>query len=164
MRFKIWLGGSLIAVLAPFATLAATMDTSAGPVEVTPVVQGLAEPWSLAFLPDGRFLVAERGGAMTLYPAKGGNGVRLSGLPKVWAEGQGGLFDVLVPQDFSTRGEIFFAYAAPADGGAATALAVARLDSDRIGGLRVIWTMAKPTASAVHFGGRLAEMPDGTIL
>lgn len=164
MRIKSWLSTCLFIALLPFAAGASTLETSAGPVEVTAVVQGLDEPWSLAFLPDGRFLVTERGGAMTLYPAGGGGGVRLAGLPKVWAEGQGGLFDVLVPRDFAEKGEILFAFAAPAKGGASTALAAARLGADGLSDLRVIWTMPNPTESPVHFGGRLAELPDGTIL
>lgn len=169
MRFNSWRGCALALALsavipAPVAARAATIDSSAGPVEVTPVVTGLEEPWSLAFLPDGRFLVTERGGAMTLYPGAGSKGVPLAGLPPVWAVGQGGLFDVMVPRDFAETGEILFSYARPAGGGASTVLAVARLEGDALRDPRLIWTMAGPTDSAVHFGGRLAELPDGTIL
>ncbi len=35
---------------------------SAGPIVIDEVAGGLDEPWSLAFLPGGGFLVSERGG------------------------------------------------------------------------------------------------------
>ena len=44
--------------LAAFPAAADVHQTSAGPVEVVPVVRGLDTPWSVAFLPDGRFLMS----------------------------------------------------------------------------------------------------------
>ncbi|MFM2356001.1 MAG: hypothetical protein RLZZ528_1737 [Pseudomonadota bacterium] len=130
---------------------------------ITAVAEGLSEPWSLGFLPDGGFLVTERGGRLLRYPAAGGGPVEVSGLPAVFATGQGGLLDVLVPRDHAQTGEIFLSFAAASAGGGGTALLRARLDGSALSDPVVIWTMSDPTGSPVHFGGRIVEAMDGTL-
>jgi aldose sugar dehydrogenase len=64
------------------------------------MADGLEEPWGLAFLPDGRFLVTERDGRLSLFSADGSEVLaRFDDFPGLVAEGQGGLLDVLVPRD-----------------------------------------------------------------
>ena len=55
-------------LLAAFAAAAATeqFPSSAGALAVETVAGGLVNPWSLAFLPDGRMLVTERPGRMRI--------------------------------------------------------------------------------------------------
>src|SRR5690606_38129440 len=62
----------------------------------TVVASGLEEPWGLAVLPDGRWLVTERPGRMRIVTAGGEVGEPIAGLPAVDARGQGGLLDVVV--------------------------------------------------------------------
>jgi glucose/arabinose dehydrogenase len=137
--------------------------TSAGQVEVTAALRGLTVPWSLGFLPGGGLLVTERGGR--LVHAAEGRAQSVAGVPEVWANGQGGLFDVVPARDFVTSREIFLSFAEPRTGGAGTALAVARLSDDgaRLEGLRVIFRMAETAESGQHFGGRVVEAADGTL-
>jgi aldose sugar dehydrogenase len=138
--------------------------TSAGAVEVQRVISGLSVPWAIAFLPDGGYLVTERGGRM-LHLRDGGYEV-VEGVPAVWAQGQGGLLDVVAARDFASSREIFFTFAEPRGGNtAATALAVARLaeDGGRLENVRVIWRMGDPTSSGQHFGSRIVEASDGTL-
>jgi glucose/arabinose dehydrogenase len=140
------------------------METSLGTLEVTRMASGLEEPWSLAFLPDGSFLVTERDGRLRHVAAGGGEGVEVLGLPPVFARGQGGLFDVLVPRDFAETGELLFSFAYPAGGGAGgTALAAARLEGDDLRDFHVLWAMPEVSGEGRHFGGRLVEAADGTI-
>ena len=55
----------------------------------------LVRPWGLAFLPDNRMLVTEKGGRMLLLSEDGTILQEMvSGLPIVEASGQGGLLDV----------------------------------------------------------------------
>lgn len=133
-------------------------------LRIDPVAQGLDEPWALAFLPDGRFLVTERDGRLTLFPAAGGQGQRVAGLPDVAATGQGGLLDVMVPRDFAQSRRVWLSYAAPARGGAATALGFGRLspDGSRIEGWREVFK-GPGTRGGQHFGSRIVEGRDGTI-
>ena len=145
----------------------AALDTSAGQVRIEAMATGLEEPWSIGFLPDGRFLVTEREGRLTLFPAEGGGPMaRISGLPQVAAIGQGGLLDVLIPRDFAQSREVLLSYAvAQSGGGEGTALGVGRLSEDgtRLEGFRPLFEMRPGSAGGQHFGSRMVEASDGTI-
>lgn len=118
---------------------AVAVETSAGPMVIRPVLTGLEEPWGLAFLPDGSFLVTERAGRLLLVT--GGAAQPLAGGPEVAAEGQGGLLDVMVPADFPDTREVWLAFSAQADGGLATAAGRGRLSADgtRLEGFEVVF-------------------------
>jgi aldose sugar dehydrogenase len=141
-----------------------THETSAGPVEVTRMLDGLEVPWAVAFLPDGGFLVTERAGRLT-HVADGSRRL-VRGVPQVRASGQGGLLDVAVARDFAESREIFLTYAEPRGGGTgSTALAAGRLNAagDALEDVRVLWRMEPATGSGQHFGSRVVEAPDGTL-
>ncbi len=142
----------------------AALDTSAGRLAVTPMAEGLDEPWGLGFLPDGGFLVTLRAGELRHYRGDGG-WVAVEGLPEVRDDGQGGLLDVLLPQDFRTTREVFLSYAKPQGRREGTALGVGRLSEDgtRLEDFRVIFEMAEGSSGGRHFGSRIVEAPDGTL-
>ncbi|MEO8119147.1 MAG: PQQ-dependent sugar dehydrogenase, partial [Rhodoferax sp.] len=91
------------------------------------LASGLQNPWAVAFLPEGRFLVSERPGRMRVIEANGKVGAALEGLPKVAAGGQGGLLDVVLDADFARNRTLFFCFSEPGQTGNSTALARARL-------------------------------------
>ncbi|MAU53953.1 MAG: hypothetical protein CMN17_16635 [Roseovarius sp.] len=142
---------------------AQALDSSAGRLTVTRMVDGLTEPWALGFLPDGGVLVTERGGR--LLHVTDGRMQAVAGVPEVAARGQGGLLDVLVPRDFAATREIFLSFAKPQAGGAGTAVARARLSADaaRLEDLRVIFEMVPGSSGGRHFGSRLVEGTDGHL-
>ncbi|HEY5781348.1 MAG TPA: PQQ-dependent sugar dehydrogenase, partial [Lysobacter sp.] len=84
-----------------------------GSVGVTTIASGLEHPWSVALLPDGSFLVTERPGRLRRVSADGKVSAPLSGVPAVWAEGQGGLLDVVLAPDFANSRRIYLSYAEP---------------------------------------------------
>lgn len=110
----------------------ATVRSEADPIRVVEVTSGLEVPWSLAFLPDGRMLVTERPGRLRIVSPDGHLSAPLAGVPKVHAEGQGGLLDVVLGPDFVNDGLIYFSYAEPVLRGARTAVARARLDANSL--------------------------------
>lgn len=123
---------------------------------VTTLLRGLENPWSMAFLPDGRMLVTERAGRMRLV----GPDFRLSpqaieGLPDVVAQGQGGMFDVVLHPQHAQNGWIYWAYNAPGPGGWGTALARGKLQGQRMTEVQVLFSMQPKTRSGQHFGGRI---------
>ena len=131
------------------------------------VASGLENPWGLAFLPDGRFLVTEKSGRMRVVGADGKPGAPLAGLPAIAAGGQGGLLDVLADSAFARNRTFYFCFSEPEAGGSgnSTALARAQLSADgsRIEGLRVIFSQRPKVASRAHFGCRIVEARDGNL-
>lgn len=157
---------AVLVLAAASAAPAAALETSLGPLVVERMATGLDEPWGLAFLPDGSFLVTGRDGVLTLFPEGGGDPLaEVGGLPEVAATGQGGLLDVLVPRDFGTTREILLSYAAPGAEGEVTAMGAGRLSQDgtRLEGFRQLFAMVPGSSGGRHFGSRLVEAPDGTI-
>jgi glucose/arabinose dehydrogenase len=133
-------------------------------VEVTTVAKGLAHPWSLAFLPDGRMLVTEREGTLRYVTREGALSDPVAGVPAVHAEGQGGLLDVALDPAFGENSVIYLSYAEPAaDGTNGTAVARARLDGGQLAGLEVIFRQQPKFRGHHHFGSRLVFARDGRL-
>ena len=66
--------------------------SSLGTLKITTVVKNLANPWGMAFLPDGRLLITERPGRLRIF-SQGQISPAVTGTPAVYAQGQGGLLD-----------------------------------------------------------------------
>ncbi len=135
---------------------------------VVTVAHGLVNPWGLAFLPGGRFLVTERPGRMRIVGADGRLGPPLPGLPTVVAEGQGGLLDVVTDPQFAVNRLVYWSYSESGEAGAdGTAVARARLDgergAERLAEVQVIFRQTPKVASRLHFGSRLAFGLDGRL-
>ncbi len=82
-------------------------------------VDGVNEPWSLAFLPGGRALVTEKSGQLLLVENGRLADRAIKGVPKVDAAGQAGLFDVVLHPEYARNGWIYIAYSEPrSDSGA----------------------------------------------
>src|ERR1700704_3210266 len=139
--------------------------SSAGQLEVQTVASGLVNPWSLAFLPDGRMLVTERPGRMRIVTSEGQLSPPLKGVPDVWASGQGGLHDVAIDTSFTQNRTIYFCFAECTAGGGRTALARARLNdsNDRLDDPRITFRQEGPLASGNHYGCRIAQASDGNL-
>jgi len=131
------------------------------------VSSGLENPWGVAFLPGGRFLVTERPGRLRLIGADGKFGAPIAGLPAIAAGGQGGLLDVLVDSGFEKNRTLYFCFSEPAANGSAngTALARAQLSEDgaKLENLKIIFSQQPKVASRHHFGCRIVEARDGTL-
>jgi glucose/arabinose dehydrogenase len=152
-------------ILAALPVAARPVDTSAGRLDVSPVVTGLEEPWAVGFLPGGGILITEREGRL-LHVRPDGTRVEVAGLPEVEADGQGGLLDLLVPRDFAESRTLFLSYSKPQGRGAGTALMRARLSEDgtRLTDVRDVFEMRPGTSGGRHFGSRIVEAADGTLL
>ncbi|WP_047286666.1 MULTISPECIES: PQQ-dependent sugar dehydrogenase [Pseudomonas] len=139
-----------------------------GTLNLTPVAAGLDHPWALAFLPDRQgILVTERPGNLRLVGADGKLSAPLSGVPKVWAKGQGGLLDVALSPDFKQDRMVYLSYAeGGGEGGTAgTAVGRGRL-SDDLSGLKdfqVIFRQEPKLSTGNHFGSRLVFDRDGYL-
>ena len=153
--------------LCAAALCSSLLSAHAFNVQPQVVAQGLQTPWAIAFLPDGQFLVTERPGRMRVVAADGSLGTPLQGLPAIAAGGQGGLLDVVLDSQFARNRTVYFCYSEPATNGTnGTALAKAQLSADQtqLEALQVIFSQRPKKASQLHFGCRIVERPDGTLL
>lgn len=139
-------------------------ETSIGSVQITAMATGLDEPWGLAFLPDGQFLVTERAGRLQLFPATGGSGRKITGLPQVYAEGQGGLLDVMIPRNFDQNREVWLSFSEPQGNGAGTAMGRGTLGLDGpLTNFITLFSAPEGGSGGRHFGSRLVEEANGNI-
>ncbi len=130
------------------------------------VASGLQNPWAVAFLSEGRFLVTERPGRLRVVDSDGRLQPPVQGLPEVAAGGQGGLLDVITDSAFASNRTIYFCFSEPGKGTTnSTALARARLSQDarRLEDVKVIFSQQPKFSSTAHFGCRIVERPDGTL-
>jgi aldose sugar dehydrogenase len=135
---------------------------------VVPVVEGLRNPWALAFLPGGRMLVTERVGYLRIVAADGSMAPQVvGGLPAVDNRGQGGLLDVALDPNFTTNGLIYWSYAEPRENGTNnTAVARGKLVEGppaRVENAQVIYHQTPSLTSTAHYGSRLIFARDGTL-
>ena len=113
----------------PLPDAPVSYDTAEGQrIRVTVLVRGLANPWSLAFLPDGAMLVTERPGRLRIVRRDVLDQEPIKDLPAVAAAGLNGLFDVVLHPQFAKNGLVYLSYAKLAAEGTPprTMLAVAR--------------------------------------
>jgi glucose/arabinose dehydrogenase len=136
----------------------------AGAVRVEAVASGLEHPWGLEILPDGRILVTERPGRLRIVARDGRVSPPLTGVPTVFAKGQGGLLDVALDPAFARNRVIYLSYAEPGAGGTAgTAVARARLNDAGLDSVRVIYQQQPKVTGGNHFGSRIVFRGDGTM-
>lgn len=135
--------------------------------EVVTVAEGLINPWGMAFLPDGRFLVTEKPGRLRIVSADGKLSEPVTGMPEVDARGQGGLLGVELDPQFKQNGLIYWVYAEPREGGQNnTAVARGKLvdgAAPSVTSVQVIYHQTPSLDSRLHFGGRLVFRRDGTL-
>jgi glucose/arabinose dehydrogenase len=153
-------------VIAP--AHAQTVQSDKHAFRVVTLVRGLQNPWSMAFLPDGRMLVTEREGRLRIVSKDFKLDPKpVEGLPEIVATGQGGLFDVAIHPQYAQNGWIYWAYNAPGPGGWGTTLARGKLISDannyRMTEVQLLFSMEPKTRSGQHFGGRIVFDGKGIV-
>ncbi len=165
MRSIFALAVAAACAVPPAAALAqgGVIDTETGAIRVEVVADGLVHPWGLTFLPDGRMLVTERPGRLRIVSNEGRISEPLAGVPRVFAQGQGGLLDVALNPDFASNRLVYLSYAEPGQGGASTAVARGRLAATALEDVEVIFRQQPRYGGSNHFGSRLVFSRDGRL-
>ena len=155
---QVLLSVSLATLLAvpPFSARSQTVKSEEHAFQVVKIVGGLDHPWGLAFLPDRRMLVTERAGRLRIVGSNGRLDPQpVSGLPQVFAFGQGGLLDVALHPRFPENDLVYLSYVARGEGGAGTEVVRGRLAGNRLENVQVIFRMQPKSGGGRHFGSRL---------
>ncbi|MFD2642488.1 PQQ-dependent sugar dehydrogenase [Pseudomonas japonica] len=171
MTPRTWLLALGTAALLPLIAHAAperTFPSEEGTLKVATLADGLKHPWALAFLPDEQgILVTERQGNLRVIGAEGRVGAPLSGVPEVWAKGQGGLLDVVLSPTFKQDRLVYLSFAEGDGEGdkAGTAVGRGRLSNDlsKLEDFNVIFRQEPKLSTGNHFGSRLVFDRDGYL-
>lgn len=147
----------------PFPDAPQELEMSGTKYRVVPVIKGLANPWSIAFLPDGDMLVTEKAGSLRIVRKGTLDPQPISGVPTVWAIGQGGLLEVLPHPRFAENRLLYLTYSKPCAEGATTALYRGRFDGKALTDARDLFVADNCTTLNPHFGSKLAFDRDGML-
>jgi glucose/arabinose dehydrogenase len=125
---------------------------------VVTVVPQLQNPWSIAFLPDGDILITERPGRLRIVR----NNVLLpdpvEGVPRVRAQGQGGLLEVVAHPNFANNRLIYLSFSKPNEAGnqGTTAVVRGRFDGKALTNVQEIFEAKAWSNGGNHYAGKLA--------
>lgn len=162
--FRFALALIAVSVAAPALSERQTLRTEYQAIGLERIVGDLEHPWAIDFLPDGRMLVTERPGRLSIID-EDGNVERVEGTPEVAAQRQGGLLEVLLHPEFNENQLVYLTYSKDdGSGQTATALARGRLENNALVDLEDLYVQERFSDPGRHYGSKLAWMPDGTLL
>jgi glucose/arabinose dehydrogenase len=161
-RFVLAAAGAWLA--APAIALAQErFDSAKAAYRLVTLSRGLVQPWSMAFLPDGRMLITERPGRLRLFADGKLDPAPLSGVPKVHVGGQAGLLDICLHPGFGTNKVLYLSYIAGDDRRSVTSVARAELRDDGLVNVKTVFE-ARPGASGrLNLGSRIVFDRDGLM-
>jgi len=137
--------------------------SSLGTLKVTTIIKNLANPWGMAFLPDGRLLITERPGRLRIY-SQGQISPAVSGIPAVYSQGQGGLLDVAIDPNFNQNQWVYLTYSeAGSEGTAGTAVMRGKLVGNALLNTQVLFRQDPKLSVGNHFGSRLVFDKSGHL-
>ena len=162
-------------LLTIFMATPALAQINAGSIAPTAekpfIVTKVAEfnlPWRMAFLPDGRMLITEKGGKVFLATPDG-NKTEMSGVPAVQFGGQNGLLGIYTAPTFAKDRGVYLTYSEPGQDPATSSLALAHAtlgtgkSAPSLDNLKVIWR-DPIKGKGGQVGATIAFSPDGTLL
>jgi glucose/arabinose dehydrogenase len=148
----------------PLPSLPQVYETADFKIRVDTLADGLANPWSLAWLPNGDLLITERPGRLRVFRNGALDPEPIAGVPEVRVTVLGGLLEVLPHPSFASNRLLYFTYAKGGEGTlATTALARARLDGHTLKDLEEIFVAENWSPSPTNFGGRMVFGRDGML-
>jgi len=147
----------------PFPDSPQVVETVGQPVRVVPMFKGLANPWSLAFLPNGDMLITEKPGRLRIVRGGTLDPDPVPGTPQVLAMGQGGLLEVALHPQFATNQIVYLTYSKGREKEGTTALARGRFDGKTLVDVTDILVTDNWNTGGAHFGSKLAFGRDGML-
>ncbi len=158
MRMRSFFLALLLCLNGLFASTSQAQD-----YQVSTLATGLDKPWSITSIGGGAFLVTEKSGRLVRLDADG-NVTTIEGTPPVYFANQGGLLEVLADTDFANNKLIYLSFAGGDKSANRTTVVKATLSGDTLSNVETILEVAPDKEGPAHYGGKLAFLPDGTLL
>ncbi len=137
------------------------------PFEVSVLTSELKNPWGIVPLPDGRFIINEKGGTMRIVTSDGTLGEPIAGVPAVDTDGQGGLLGITLDPSFSENRMLYWVFAEKQGSkGNLTSVAKGKLSDDekKLEGVTVIYRATPAYKGKLHYGGRILFDKNGNLI
>lgn len=151
--------------IASLLLLLGSLKVLAVPYQLTTLAKDLNYPWSLAFLPDNSMLLTERTGKLKHLSAEGELLAAVApALPELYVAAQGGLLEVLLPDTFEQNQQLLLSYVCGDTDANTLCLATARWQQQQLTDIKLIFKAEPYRQGAAHYGGRMLQLPDGSIL
>lgn len=128
------------------------------------LLTGLEQPWAMGWLPDGDMLITERPGRLLRIDPELQNPRQVSGLPQIYAEGQGGLMDLSLHPQFEENGLVYLIYASGDEDNNRTTIGRGELDGSQLVGFEEIFRVSPDKDGNQHFGSRMVWVSDSTFV
>jgi len=130
---------------------------------VVTLVDGLVQPWSIAFLPGGDVLITERPGRLRVMRQGKLLPQAVEGVPPVFHSSQGGLLEVVPHPSFTSNRLIYLTFSKPGatDSQATTTLVRGRFEDTRLTNVETLFQAV--TQGRNHFGGKIAFDRNGFL-
>ncbi|HEX6426085.1 MAG TPA: PQQ-dependent sugar dehydrogenase [Niastella sp.] len=140
--------------------------TTKTPYEAVLITSDLKNPWGIAVMPDGRFLLTQKEGTMRIVTTEGKPGNPITGLPSVNSRGQGGLLGLTLDPSFASNRMVYWVFSENIKNGTLTSVAKGRLSDDeqRIENATVIYRATPEHNSNLHYGGRILFDKTGNLI
>ena len=134
--------------------------------DVELVAEGLPKSWSINLAPDQQIFVAERAGSILVFDQKWQQKSYQPPITDLYPGGQGGYLDIAFHPNFESNGWVYLSYSSGTDN--ANRLKVVRFKLPKIGPviskIEDVFVVKTDKNTPVHYGGRLAFMPDNSLL
>lgn len=167
MKWDMMKKNSLQLMLILLVVLTAGLNAKVKPIVpeylIEPIAKGLGISWGMALLAPDKLLVTQRSGRLLLLDLKNGNRTIISGLPAIYAKGQGGLLDIKLSPQFARQPWLYFTYAKPIDGKGRTTLARAKLNGEHLEQWQDLLVTESASDTSRHFGSRIAFDTNGHV-
>jgi len=131
------------------------------------IIEGISIPWAMVQLPSQEILISEREGELRVF--KNGHllSKRITGLPTIHSNGQGGLLDLALHPNFSKNKWLYFTYASKEGkiSGSNTALMRATLDITNLllTDQKLLYKAQPNSTKGQHYGSRIVFDDKGFI-
>lgn len=139
-------------------------QAQAADYKIEPIVKGLEQPWGLAFLPDGSFLVTELGGTLRHISKSYKISAPIKNVPQAYFSGQGGLMDILLHPDYEQNNLVYLSLAVGTDDANTLQVIRGRYTGAALEDVKVIFEAAPKRNTPAHYGARMTFLPDNSLL
>lgn len=130
------------------------------------LTESLSSPWGIVALPDNRLLITENAGSFRIFnPENASLSEKITGIPEVDNDGQGGLLGLTLDPDFENNRMIYWVFSERVANGNHSAVAKGKLSEDetRIENAEVIYRSIPTYNGNKHFGGRVIFDNNGNL-